>query len=97
MSPRPPYGPFKLFLSKDFGGYPWTGDKHGGYACTIPSKFISEDGREMWVFSATFNGGAQQYRFTGRKLVVDPYDPEGPQREGRGQPSCKKRHSLYLL
>ena len=72
-----PYGPFKLFLSKDFGGYPWTGDKHGGYACTIPSKFISEDGREMWVFSATFNGGAQQYRFTGRKLVVDPYDPEG--------------------
>lgn len=39
-----PYGPWKLFLSKDFGGYPWTSDKHGGYACTIPSKFISADG-----------------------------------------------------
>ncbi len=72
-----PYGPWKLFLQKDFGGYPWTSDKHGGYACTIPSKFISEDGREMWVLSATFNGGAQQYRFTARKLTVEPYDPEG--------------------
>ncbi len=72
-----PYGPWKLFLSKDFGGYPWTSDKHGGYACTIPSKFISADGREMWVFSATFTGGVQQYLFTARKLVLDPYDPEG--------------------
>ncbi len=72
-----PYGPWKLFLQKDFGGYPWTADKHGGYACTIPSKFISEDGTEMWVLSATFAGGAQQYRFTARKLTVEPYDPEG--------------------
>ena len=72
-----PYGPWKLFLEKDFGGYPWTSEKHGGYACTIPSKFISEDGKEMWVFSATFNGETQQYRYTGRKLTVEPYDPEG--------------------
>jgi hypothetical protein len=50
-----PWGPWKLFLHKDFGPYPWWGDgsaiglKNGGYATTLPSKFISADGRRMWM------------------------------------------------
>jgi hypothetical protein len=46
-----PWGPWTLFLSRDFGPYPWPEDAFGGYATTIPSKFISDDGRSMWVQS----------------------------------------------
>ena len=46
-----PWGPFELFLSKDFGPYPWSLESHGGYGTTIPSKFISPDGRSMWLQS----------------------------------------------
>ena len=31
-----PWGPWKHFLSKDFGGYPWSTSKYGGYAATHP-------------------------------------------------------------
>lgn len=85
-----PYGPFKLFLSKDFGGYPWTGDKHGG--TPAPSPPNSQRGRPGdVVFSATFNGGAQQYRFTGASWWWTRMTPRGPPTRRRGQPSCKKR------
>lgn len=67
-----PWGPWKLFLSKDFGEYPWSENKYGGYATVIPSKFISDDGKEMWVNSQTFVGGYHNYRMSFRKLVVTP-------------------------
>ncbi|MBW3625572.1 MAG: DUF4185 domain-containing protein [Armatimonadetes bacterium] len=67
-----PWGPWRLFLSKDFGGYPWTPQQYGGYAATIPSKFISPDGKTMWVQSDTFAGGVKDYRFSLRKLAVQP-------------------------
>lgn len=69
-----PYGPWKKFLSKDYGGYNWMPEKNGGYATTIPSKFISDDGLTMWVQSNTFEGGASNYQYSLRKLVVVPYD-----------------------
>ena len=65
-----PWGPFRLFFSRDFGGYPWTDRQYGGYATVIPSKFISRDGKEMMVQSNTFAGGTQQYAFNLRKLTV---------------------------
>lgn len=68
-----PSGPFKLFYAKDFGGYFWNSEKGGGYATTIPSKFTSEDGKTMWVVSSTFAGGAKEYFFGIRKLVVEPF------------------------
>lgn len=80
-----PWGPWKLYTRKDFGAYPWfggtTGDpgcpnpKHGGYATTIPSKFISDDGKDMWVQSNWFVGsqcGGHDYAFTMRKHHVEP-------------------------
>ncbi len=66
-----PWGPFRLFLSYDFGFYPWTEERYGGYATVIPSKFISEDGKTMYVQSNTFVGGTHKYAFNLRKLTVE--------------------------
>jgi hypothetical protein len=71
-----PWGPWSHFMTKDFGGYQWTSTKNGGYATTIPSKFISADGRTMWVQSNVCScggGGISNYDFTLRKLSLVPY------------------------
>jgi hypothetical protein len=68
-----PWGPWRRFLSHDFGLYPWSQNSFGGYGTVIPSKFIAEDGREMWVGSSTFMGGVQRYNFSLRRLLVTPY------------------------
>lgn len=82
---RKPWGPWKLFLHKDFGPYPWwgaaPGPKNGGYATTIPTKFISDDGLTMWVQSNWFVGidtGNPNYDFSLRRLVVTPYHHTTP-------------------
>ncbi len=65
-----PYGPFKLFAQKDFGCYPWSDAKYGGYGCVVPSKFISGDGLEMYIVSTTFVSTTRQYRYNMRKMTV---------------------------
>ena len=72
-----PWGPWKHFLSKDFGGYPWDQNQHGGYATTIPSKFMSDDGKTLWVQSNVCpcgGGGTSVYNFNLRKLELEPAD-----------------------
>lgn len=86
-----PWGPWTLFMRKDFGGYPWFGGdaecstpKNGGYATVIPSKFISDDGRTMWVQANWFVGvgcGSPNYNFSLRKLVVEPFVASEPENE----------------
>ncbi|MGH3730429.1 MAG: hypothetical protein ACRDTU_17000 [Micromonosporaceae bacterium] len=80
-----PWGPWKHFKSKDFGGYPWTHTKHGGYATTIPSKYISADGKSMWLQSNVCpcgggypNGDHWAYTFSLRKMNLEPYAPTTP-------------------
>ncbi|MGZ0147092.1 hypothetical protein ACXJJ3_08465 [Kribbella sp. WER1] len=78
-----PWGPWTHFTPKDFGGYPWTHAKHGGYATTIPSKYISADGRSMWLQSnvCTCGGGLNDrwaYTFSLRKLSLTPSVPTTP-------------------
>ncbi len=73
-----PWGPWRQFLSKDFGGYPWTPKKHGGYATTIPSKFISADGRTLYVQSNSFISGISTYEFSLRRIVLSPYREAQP-------------------
>jgi hypothetical protein len=71
-----PWGPWKLFLSKDYGAYPWVDIKNGGYAPTIPSKFISGDGRTMFVQSNSWGSSkVNNYGFSLRKLRVATYAP----------------------
>lgn len=69
-----PWGPWNLFLSKDFGTYPWSDKRFGGYATVIPSKYISDDGLTMWICSSTFAGGTDHYNFNLRKLKVNIND-----------------------
>lgn len=84
-----PWGPWKLFLHKDFGPYPWWGEGHatpknGGYATTVPSKFVGDDGRSMWVQANWFVGngeGTNTYHFAVRPLTVVPYAPSTPGNE----------------
>ena len=73
-----PWGPFELFLSKDFGPYPWSLDSHGGYGTTIPSKFISPDGRSMWLQSNVCPCAPAEmsvYDFALRPMTVEPAGP----------------------
>lgn len=74
-----PWGPWKLFLSKDFGVYPWDEENIGGYATVIPSKYISEDGAEMWISSSTFVGGIERYNFSLRRFWATPYKQSSPE------------------
>lgn len=46
-----PWGPWKHTNSVDFGAYPWTTQKYGGYGLSLPAKFISKDGRSGWLQS----------------------------------------------
>lgn len=68
-----PYGPWSHFYTKDFGGYPWTQAKNGGYATTIPSKFLSADGKTAYLQSNVCpcgGGGTSVYDFALRKLSL---------------------------
>jgi hypothetical protein len=69
-----PWGPWKLFYSKDFGVYPWTNYRNGGYATTIPSKFTSPDGTKLWLQANAWpDTGVDNYGFSLRELRVTPY------------------------
>lgn len=70
-----PWGPWRLFLSKDFGPF-FTRHNYGQYGTTIPSKFISADGKTLYLQS---NVWYLAYTFSLRKVYLEPYrhaDPE---------------------
>lgn len=80
-----PWGPWRHFETKDFGGYTWTHDKHGGYATTIPSKYISADGTSMWLQSNVCpcgggfpDGDHWAYTFSLRQLSLEPFTATEP-------------------
>lgn len=87
-----PWGPWRLFLHKDFGAEPFYGPdggpdcpglRVGGYPTTIPSKYISDDGLTMWVQTSTwkrwnFACGKPNYSFGLRKLTVAPFTESTP-------------------
>lgn len=109
-----PWGPFTLFAWKDFGVTPWFGmntttPKNGGYATTIPSKFISANGTHMWVQSNWFVGAAAgsdwNYCFSLRPVEVTKYIPSIPANQPSQTnlamvdgtvPICKAAHYGHL-
>jgi hypothetical protein len=74
-APRP-WGPWSLFLSKDFGPLLGTGNR-GMYGTSIPSKFISTDGRTLYIQSNVCCHG-NDYTFSLRRLYVQPYASTTP-------------------
>lgn len=90
-----PWGPWRLFMRKDFGATPWFGESNdpecpgrneGGYPTTIPSKFISADGKTLWVQSNSWERwnyacGSPNYNFSLRQMTVEPFvsgEPTNP-------------------
>ena len=71
-----PWGPWKHFQSTDFGPLRLT-ENRGQYGTSIPSKFISTDGRTLWLQSNVCCGG-NSYRFSLRKLYLRPDVPSSP-------------------
>ncbi len=71
-----PWGPWKLFLSKDFGPMRLAQNR-GQYGTNIPSKFISADGKMLYVQSNVCCGG-NSYTYALRKLYLEPYRPSTP-------------------
>ncbi|NLP84673.1 DUF4185 domain-containing protein [Microbacterium sp. CFH 90308] len=87
-----PWGPWHHLLSADYGHFPWQGPRsplasHGGYAPTMPSKFVSTDGRDLWLQSNWFFGaasrGGRAYTFGLRRVRFDPgTDAVAPDADG---------------
>jgi hypothetical protein len=69
-----PWGPWHHFLSTDFGVLK-TAKNYGQYGTSIPSKFISTDGRTMYLQSNVWD---RAYAFALRKVFLDPYLPGIP-------------------
>lgn len=69
-----PWGPWSHFLSDDFGSLK-TPLNYGQYGTSIPSKFISADGKTLYVQSNIFD---LAYTFALRRLYVQPYAPTSP-------------------
>ncbi len=71
-----PWGPWKHFESTDFGPLRLK-ENRGQYGTSIPSKFISADGKNLYLQSNVCCGG-DSYRFSLRKLYLDPDDTATP-------------------
>lgn len=78
-----PWGPWNRFLYHNFGMVDWYRmsdeehtPKNGGYGTSIPSKFVSDDGRLMWVqsnwWTAPYPKPEDNYNFNLRQLRVTP-------------------------
>lgn len=77
-----PWGPWTLLSSQDFGGYgSWDELKHGGYATTIPSKFISDDGKTLHLQANVRQEAVSHYTFALRQLRLEPHRDVGPQNQ----------------
>jgi len=77
-----PWGPWKLFLSKDFGPL-FTPHNYGMYGTSIPSKFISADGKTLYLQSNIWwvnHGKAvwRAYTFALRRVYLEPFQPSTP-------------------
>jgi len=70
-----PWGPWKLLASNDFGMAASWLNHNGGYAPSIPSKFISADGTRMWLQSnvCACVSGVSDYQYALRPLTIKPF------------------------
>jgi hypothetical protein len=71
-----PWGPWKHFQSTDFGPLRLKQNR-GQYGTSIPSKFISADGKTLWLQSNVCCGG-DSYRFSLRRVYLQPAERSSP-------------------
>lgn len=70
-----PWGPWSLLASTDFGEASSWNNHNGGYAATIPSKFISADGTQMWLQSNWYCSETNpcDYMYALRNVTIQPF------------------------
>lgn len=68
------WGPWRHFLSTDFG-HVRSKRHYGQYGTSIPSKFISDDGKTLYLQSNIWNFA---YTFSLRKIFLQTYAPAQP-------------------
>jgi hypothetical protein len=73
---RQPWGTWKHFQSTDFGPLRLRRNR-GQYGTSVPSKFISADGKTLWLQSNVCCGG-DSYRFSLRRVYLQPAQPSSP-------------------
>lgn len=78
-----PWGPWKLFLSKDFGPLHLP-ENRGEYGTNIPSKFISSDGKVLYLQSNVCCGG-NSYTYALRKLYLQSFEASEPKNQPSGE------------
>jgi hypothetical protein len=70
-----PWGPFKQFLAYDAGPFDangaWPEERNGGYGTSIPSKYVSTDGKTMWLQANNWEP-IIQYFYSFRKVLLNP-------------------------
>ena len=71
-----PWGPWKRSASIDFGPLR-NSTNRGQYGTSIPSKYISADGKTLYLQSNVCCGG-DSYTFSLRKLYLEPAAPSAP-------------------
>jgi len=71
-----PWGPWRHFLSNDFGPLRLPHNR-GQYGASIPSKFISTDGKTLYLQSNVCCSG-DSYAFSLRRLYLDTYEAVSP-------------------
>ncbi|MET0736434.1 MAG: hypothetical protein ABWY55_12435 [Microbacterium sp.] len=101
-----PWGPWRHLHAIDYGRFPWHGPlspvaKHGGYAPTMPSKFISDDGRDLWLQSNWFfpaaSYGGRAYCFGLRRVRFDPGTDAAPPRPDRTSGNLARSDDTWPL
>ena len=71
-----PWGPWRHFLSNDFGPLRLPQNR-GQYGTSIPSKFISSDGKTLYLQSNVCCSG-DSYKFSLRRIYLEPAQTSVP-------------------
>jgi hypothetical protein len=84
-----PWGPWRRFHYHNTGLVPWYQQndkvhtpKNGGYGTTMPSKYVSADGRSLWMqtnwWTAPYPKPEDNYNFNLRRVRLEPHREAAP-------------------
>lgn len=67
-----PWGPWTKVAVKWWSEREWSESYHGGYPTVVPSRFVSDDGREAWVVSSLNSVFENKYyRLAMRRIFIE--------------------------
>ncbi|MBO0810873.1 MAG: DUF4185 domain-containing protein [Microlunatus sp.] len=80
-----PWGPWSLIADKDYTSFDNRAVQYSGYGTSLPSKFLSADGRTLMLQSNRCCGGTVGYQFGLRPIRLAVHDPgvSNPEPDGR--------------